>query len=144
MRTTFALTVCLLLLAGCGGGGEADPPEVAIGDATWSDDEIAVEVETNLPEGAILSWDAIDGDDPDDLDAATANGETTVEDGAATATADVAGFTEDSALVNVDFLAGYDEQPDDVQEAYGPPFTERDWPSDWKDDASDEVAVSRS
>lgn len=140
MRWMLLLT--LLLLAACG-GNEAEAPEVSITDATWSSDEIAIDADTNLPDGAILSWSVLDGDDWDDLDAADTSGFATVEDGTATATADVANFTEDEALASIAFVANYDEQPEGIGEAYGPPFSDHDWPADWKERASDEQVVSR-
>lgn len=144
MRQTMTLVAAALLLAGCGGGSDAvDAPEVTITEAAWSGDEVAIGADTNLPDGAILSWSVIEGDDPDDLDAADVGGFATVTDGSATATADVAEFSDDTALVGVEFVANYSEQPAEVADAYGPPFTGRGWPADWKQRAADETTVTR-
>lgn len=144
MRQTMAIAAAVSLLAGCGGGSEAAAaPEVAVTDAAWSGDEVTVTAETNLPDGAVLSWSVIEGDDPDDLDAADVGGFATVTDGSAAATADVAEFSDNTALVDVAFVANYNGQPSDVAEAYGPPFTERGWPADWREHAADETTVTR-
>lgn len=47
------LAVALLVVA-C--GGDVEPPELSINDAAWQDGQVAVEVATNLPDGAELSW----------------------------------------------------------------------------------------
>lgn len=136
------LLLVVLLLAGCSGGG-VDAPEVSIDDVSWDGDTITAEVSSNLPDGAVLSWDAVAGGDYDDLDAEATSGLAEVEQGAATVTADVGAFEDDTAVVDVGFLAIYEGQPDGVAEAYGPPFTERGWPADWKSRASDQVTVDR-
>lgn len=131
MRRTMTALAAVLLLAGCGGTDTA-PPEVTISEASWSGDEITVTAGSNLPDGAILSWYVVEGDDWDDLDAVDLDGFATVTDGTATASIDVADFTADQALVDVSFVPGYGEQPADVQDAYDP-----------NQGAEDETSVSR-
>lgn len=144
MRRTLAAVIAgsLLLVAGCGSDDPA-APEVSISDTSWDGDTVTIEAATNLPNGAVLSWYVLDGGDWDDLDAADVNGFATVEDGAAAAVAEVGNFTTNEALVDVGFVGGYDGQPPEVADAYGPPYTDRGWPTDWKERSSDEATVTR-
>lgn len=123
------LAVALLVVA-C--GGDLEPPELSIDDAAWQDGQVTVEVATNLPDGAELSWYVLEGDDWDDLDAADVSGFVTVDGGEAVVAADVAGFSADMALVEVGFVPRYEGQPDSVREAY-----------DADQGASDEASISR-
>lgn len=126
-----AILAAGMLLAGCG-GGDVDGPDVSIADAAWSGDEIAITAGSNLPDGAILSWYVVEGDDWDDLDAADVDGFATVTAGTATASVDVGEFTADEALIDVSFVPGYNEQPQQVQDSY-----------DSNQGAGDETSVSR-
>ncbi|GEM_PF-2766581 len=127
-----ALLTAALLVVACEVELEGEPPEVSIGDVTWSDDQIEVEVTTNLPEGAILAWQVVEGDDLDLVDPVDVAGVTTVtDDGAASVVADVSGFTDDQALVEVSF-ARFAEQPAEVLQDY-----------DVEQEASDESLVRR-
>ncbi len=116
MRSLLVMLVAAAMLAGC--GGEAEAPEVSISDAAWSGGEILIEAEANLPDGAVLSWYVVEGDDWEDLDASDERGFATVEAGTAQASADVADFEDGSALVEVAFVPGYSGQPQAVQDAY--------------------------
>lgn len=118
-----------------------EAPEVSIRSASWTGDEILMEVDTNLPGGAIMSWSAVDGDDWDDVDATEARGFATVSNGTATAELDVSEFATNQALVEVTFVGRYEDQPDDIAEAYGPPYPKEGWPRDWKEHSGDEISV---
>ncbi len=131
MRTTLVALTAALLVVACQVDAELEPPEVSLSDVTWTDDDIEIEVTTNLPDGAILSWQVVEGDDLGLLDAVDVAGVTTVTDGTAAVTADVSGFTDDQALVEVSF-ARFAEQPAEVLQDY-----------DVDQEASDESSVSR-
>lgn len=132
MRTTFvALTAALLVVTACEVDPEGEPPEVSITDVAWSEDDIEIEVTTNLPDGAILSWQVVEGDEVDLLDPVDVAGVTTVTDGTAAVVADVSEFTEDQARVEVSF-ARFAEQPAEVLQDY-----------DIDQEASDHASVSR-
>lgn len=119
MRRLVAVLMSTLLLVACGGGA-ADDPEVTISDVSWDSDTITVEADTNLPDGAVLSWYLVDGDDWDDIDAADVSGFADVSDGQMEADPDVAAFGSDQALIQVSFVPRYDGQPDDVADTYEP------------------------
>lgn len=131
MRTTLVALTAALLVVACQVDAELEPPEVSISDVTWTDDDIEIEVTTNLPDGAILSWQVVEGDDLGLLDAVDVAGVTTVTDGTAAVTADASGFTDDQALVEVSF-ARFAEQPAEVLQDY-----------DVDQEASNESSVSR-
>lgn len=143
MRRALGLLGATILLTGCSDSPEqVDAPEVSISAADWSGNEITIEAEANLPDEAILSWYALEGDDWDDLDAASTDGFATVSDGSATTTIDASEFTADQAIVDVSFVPGYSGQPSEVSDSYGPPFSEKNWPSDWKEASADEAAIT--
>lgn len=106
-----------LLLAGCG-TEVTEPASVSIDDTVWDGDTVTIEVDTNLPDGTVLSWLVVEGDNWDG-DVNT-SGFATVDGGDATGLADVSGFDDGTALVEVAFLPSYSEQPDTVADMYEP------------------------
>lgn len=131
-KTTLLMLAVGVVLAGCGGGPEAEAPKVSITGTSWSGDEIVFEADTNLPDGALVTWYVLEGDDWEDDDAADVKGFAAVSGGTATASVDVAEFTSDEAIVDVAFVPGYREQPEDVQNTY-----------EDNEGASDEASVAR-
>jgi hypothetical protein len=115
--------------------GEVDPderpdpadledPEMSA-TATWREDEIEVTVKSDdLPDGAMVSAWAVDHDDLSTsapLDSAeTDNVHTSIEDGKASITLDAADFAGDAAVLSVDFIPSFDEQPQVVRGRYWP------------------------
>jgi hypothetical protein len=124
----YVLTVLMALLVGCGADGSAKDPALTAA-AAWDGDVITVEVDTNLPDGALLNWAAFDGDDDD---AAYVRGEDlAVSGGSASGSLDAPGFG-DTAEVEVNFIPRYNAQPGEVASAFAP-----------NDGASDTARVTR-
>lgn len=138
MKTMGRMAVALgfaLLTAACGGGEANEQTDAESGvelsaTAVWTnDDRIEVDVESGLPDGALVSGWAVDHDRLDTdapLDAADTGGEpgdgpqnvATVTDGEASLTLDVGHFEGETAVVEVSFIPSYDEQPPVVRETY--------------------------
>jgi hypothetical protein len=103
---------------------DLEDPEMSA-TASWREDEIEVTVESNeLPDGAMVGAWAVDHDDlgtSAPLEAAeTDTVHTSIEDGKATITLDAADFAGNAAVLSVNFIPTFDEQPQVVRERYWP------------------------
>lgn len=131
VMAALAMTACGSATTGDDGGDTGGQPEMSV-TAFWkATDTIEVDVATDLPDGARLTFwavnhDRLDTDAP--LDAADTGGDlgdgpqnvATVTDGQAQMSLDVSHFEGDAAVVEVSFLPNFEGQPDAVADAYAP------------------------
>lgn len=105
----YVVLMLAVVLAGC---ASSDGVELDVA-ATRDGDTVTVEVDTNLPDGAVLSWTVFADDENlvrgDDI---------TVSGGTANGTVGLDGL--DPSDVEVGFLPGYRAQPDSITGRYDP------------------------
>jgi hypothetical protein len=121
MRRVLLLALLLPLLY-CGGDDDASPadPSISISDAQWQGDGITFIVDSNLPDGALLSWAVFDDPTETDVDAPFVSDRAAVAGGSASVTASVSDFSNDESLIEVNFVPGFAQQPDAIRNAYEP------------------------